>query len=297
MQSRSSASRGWRGWRAMGRLRWRSLVTLTGIALLVIWTPLIALAIPTNSDAHAYWSSLRGAWYTVGAGTEGAFLYPPPVAVVMWPLAQLPWGGFALAVTILNLAALAYLVGPAAAVVLALVPPVQQELLFGNVHLLMAVALVIGLRRPGAFVPLLLTKITPGLVPLTWLVARAQWRSLIRVVLLTLAAIAVTLPLIVAWQDWAHVLISSTPNDRNILLGWPLLPRLVAAVAITGIAARRRWPWLLPLAAFLSLPLVWINASVILLASWRILREQPPADSARAPLPSALPTPRSARER
>ena len=55
--------------------------------------------------------------------------------------------------------------------------PVSQEILIGNIHLLLAAAIVLGFRWPGTWAFVLLTKVTPG-VGLLWFAVRREWRSL-----------------------------------------------------------------------------------------------------------------------
>ena len=57
-------------------------------------------------------------------------------------------------------------------------PPVALELYHGNIHLLMAAAIVLGFRYPIGWSFLLLTKVTPG-VGLVWFAVRREWRPLI----------------------------------------------------------------------------------------------------------------------
>ena len=55
--------------------------------------------------------------------------------------------------------------------------PVLFEFYLGNVHLLLALAIVLGFRWPAAWAFVLLTKITPG-IGLLWFAVRREWRSL-----------------------------------------------------------------------------------------------------------------------
>ena len=68
---------------------------------------------------------------------------------------------------------LAALVGPLA-VPLALTQPVRLELVFGNVNLLIAGAVLIGLRWPALWSIPILMKVTPA-GGLLWFVARREW--------------------------------------------------------------------------------------------------------------------------
>jgi hypothetical protein len=256
-----------------------------GIAVLVIIWLGVFPAIPEISDGHAYWASLRGEWYTTGAATAGAFLYPPPAALVMAPFAQLPWLAFAAVLTAANLAALAWLVGPLAAAALAFVPPIQSELLWANIHLILAAAIVAGIRQPRWWAAPILTKVTPG-IGLLWFAGRGQWMSVAKALALTALLVVVTLPLLGAWVDWFTILTSSHPHDQTVLLDWPLPARLVLAATLAFGAGRLNWPVILPVAVFLALPIMWVNGAVLLLACWRVSRQSAARLASRTALPA-----------
>ena len=106
-------------------------------------------------------------------------------------LKALPWEAFLAAWTVILLLAVRYLVGPrlwAVAIAFA-----AFELLGGNIHLLLAVAIVAGFRWPAAWAFVLLTKVTPG-VGLLWFAVRREWRSL---------GIALGATAVVAVASWA----------------------------------------------------------------------------------------------
>ena len=60
-------------------------------------------------------------------------------------------------------------------------PPLALELFHGNVHLFMAVAIVVGFRFPAAWAFVTLTKVSPGvgalLVCIPWRVAEVRRRG------------------------------------------------------------------------------------------------------------------------
>ena len=142
--------------------------------------------------------------------------------------------------------------------------PISYELFVGNVHFLIAAAIVIGFQRSGAWAFPILTKITPG-VGLVWFVVRREWRALAIAIGVTTAVVLVSFVLSPsAWVDWISFLIASPGRSELLVL------RLVVAgllVAFGGMTGRR---WLVPVAVWLSLPVVWINSWVILLATIRL---------------------------
>jgi len=133
------------------------LATLGASLLLVV--ALTRWGIP--SDEYAYWLAAKRLvaglpLYDPSAapGTPYAYFYPPPVAQVLAPFtAFVPDAVFVAAWTVLLLACLWWLGGGNAFLALALVAfvPVSIELWYRNVHLLLAVLIVLGLRRHPAF--------------------------------------------------------------------------------------------------------------------------------------------------
>ena len=81
----------------------------------------------------------------------------------------------------------------------------------------------------------------------------------------TLAVVAVSYVLNPsAWADWIALLTSST--GRTDLL----LPRVALAALLVGWGAWTGRPWVIAVAGWLALPVIWINSWVILLAVIRL---------------------------
>ena len=120
----------------------------------------------------------------------------------------------------------------------------------------------------------LLTKVTPGDGAL-WHAFRGEWRSVGVAVTVTgalVAASAISVPHL--WIEWVGLLIDSDRSASNVYVlfaGWPLVVRLVMAVALVAIAARLERPALLPVACLVALPAVWINALAMLVACWPLV--------------------------
>jgi hypothetical protein len=95
-----------------------------------------------------------------------------------------------------------------------------------------------------------------------------------------------------AWQRWAEILRASN-SAALVTPGWyldvPLLVRLPIAAAIVVVAARLDRPWLVPVATFLALPVLWLNGLAVLAACWPLRRgvasRLAAAESAQAPAP------------
>lgn len=229
------------------------------------------------SDAYAYWLHSYG----LAAGEQGAFLYSPPIAALFAPFGFLPWHVFLAGWTVLLFALLAWLVGPWALPLL-LFPPVAYELQIGNVHLLLAAAIVVGFRYPAAWAFVLLTKVTPG-IGLLWFAVRREWRSL--GIALGVTATIAALSLAIApdqWRAWITTLGASMGQASAPDQGWmiPLWPRLVVAALVIVWAARSDRRWALPVACWLALPALWEYTPTLLVGSvaiwWRSTRESGP---------------------
>lgn len=219
-------------------------------------------------DAPAWWlidlSNLYG-------GTEqslegyGVFRFAPVIAWVMWPLTVLPWTVFLGTYVSLNLVAVLAL-GRRWAPVLALAfPPILLELLNGNIHLFMALAIWLGMRWPAAWAFLLLTKVTPG-VGVVWFAARREWRRL--ALALGSTALIAVVGFVVApdqWLAWTRVLVVSAALPQVGGLP-PLLLRLPVAALIVVLAARTDRAWLVPVACLVAMPTIWLQSAAILTA-------------------------------
>ena len=113
-------------------------------------------------------------------------------------------------------------------------PPVAIELYYGNVNLLIALALVVGMTRPWAWTFVLLTKPTCG-VGLLWFAARREWRQLGIALGVTLVIVATSLLVLPgAWRDW----IGHPARERSAPA-----PRHLAGRSPSGSGCRSPVPW------------------------------------------------------
>jgi hypothetical protein len=243
-------------------------------------------------DAYAYWATRFGDPYaSAEAGRIGAYLYSPAFAQLLAPLVFLPWPVFCAAWTALLCLVYWRLVGRLALPLLVFIP-IPFEIVSGNVHLLIAAAIVVGFRYPAAWALPLLTKVTPG-IGLLWFAVRREWRSL--AIALGATALVAAISFVVApdaWRQWLALLVrdAGAPLDTP---GWyapiPLLVRLpvAAVVVIWGALTDRRWT--VPVAVVLSLPILWLNSLAILAAlpalavSWPARPRRITAEPAAAP--------------
>jgi hypothetical protein len=223
-------------------------------------------------DVVAYWRLDLAHPYHGAVGDLGFYAYSPPVALAMAPFTVLPWIVFVTGWYMLLAGALIYMGGRYTLMLLAF-PPVAVELYHGNIHLLIAAAVVAGFRYPAAWSFVLLTKVTPG-VGLLWFVARREWRSLAVALGATAAIVVVTFVILpTQWVAWVSMLV----NDAGTPPPWPALPvplwlRLPVAAGVVWWGARRGLRWTVAVAAAISVPALWPGAFSILAACWPLRR-------------------------
>jgi hypothetical protein len=257
------------------RTRWgrlaRDAARLAGIAVVIFVWWLLTFN-DYQHDARAYWTVDLDALYARGqVGGEDAYLYSPAFAQLMVPLTLLPWAVFAGLWAALNLAALTWMAGPVVAGLLLVVPgsPVIDEVGTGNIHLMLAAAIVLAFRWPAAWALPLLTKVTPG-VGVLWLAGARRWRQLAIALGTTLSIVTVSFALAPQlWFDWFDVLAGNVdrpiPTEIAVIPG-PLSVRTALAAVVAVAGGWRGWRWTVPVAATLALPVPWSSGLTILVA-------------------------------
>jgi hypothetical protein len=247
-------------------------------------------------DARAYWALDYDHLYANSlVGRLGTYLYSPAFAQAMWPLTLLPWPVYAALWSALNLAVLVWMARPFLAALLLFIPfsPVTDEITTGNLHLLLAAALVLGFRYPAAYALPLLTKITPG-VGVLWFLGAQKWRAFFVAIGATAAIGAISMVIgFNQWLDWIGLLRASSsvpvPSEIGVIPG-PLWLRGSAAAALVVAGGRLGWKWTVPVAATLALPVTWSSGLSILVALIPLYRDRLPwllgGSWRRAPAPS-----------
>ena len=245
------------------------LLTMSGGTGVALWA--VIMLIPgTGWDAHVYWSASLSHPYVAtlagAAGAPGAYLYSPVFRQVLEPLALLPWPVFHALWLALLIGLILLLTGPLAIVVL-LNPIMLIELAAGNIHVLLATAIVLGFRYPATWAFVLLTKVTPG-VGVLWFLVRREWRKLAAVALGTLVVSGISFALAPGlWVEWIQSLVrnASIPaSDYTGAIFGPLWLRgpLAAVIVAWGALTDRRWA--VPVAATLAIPLLaYFNLSLL----------------------------------
>ena len=226
-------------------------------------------------DALAYWVNPIADPYRLQTGGLGAFLYSPVAARLFAPAALLSWPAFLWIWSALLLGTALWLGGRRWLWVLAF-PPVALELYHGNIHLLIAAAIALGFRYPVAWSFVLLTKVTPG-IGLLWFAVRREWRQLG----IALGATAVLVAVSVAvdgelWRQWIdrQLLHSLSVGPDQPYIPIPLFVRLPIAAVLVMWGARTDHKWTVPVAAAISMPVLWITALATLAALPALHRRQ-----------------------
>jgi hypothetical protein len=242
----------------------------TGFALVVVTSIIHSV----GYDAFSYWSIDFADLYGRAISSNfalGAFRYAPPIAFLFGPLGALPWWLFLWLWEALLLALLAWLGGRWTLVLLAL-PPVALELYHGNIHLLIAAAVTLGLRYPAAWSFVLLSKVTPG-VGVLWFAARREWRSLAIALGATLVVSAAAFAVAPNyWREWLDSLVSNLSEPQWFSVPPPAPVRLPIAIVLVVWGARTDRPWTVAVAATLGLPIIWPHGLCVLAAALPFLR-------------------------
>jgi Glycosyltransferase family 87 len=246
---------------------------LFNIVLIVFWVPKLDLWI----DARAWWTLNLRDLYSGGeqstSAIAGTFRYAPVIAWLMVPLSWLSWSQLIAVYLALSLAAVAILGKRNALVLLVAFPPILLELLNGNIHIFMALAIWAGFRWPSAWAFILLTKVTPG-VGLVWFAARREWRQL-AIALGTTAGI-VAIGVLIApdvWREWIRSLAIAGQVDRPVSIP-PLVVRLPVAAAMAWWAGRTDRAWLVPVACVIGMPILWLQSTAVLTACFPLWWER-----------------------
>ena len=265
--------------------------------LLFAWLMLIVPRSPgftsiVGFDSFAYWNVDVQHPYGAALGTVGAFTYSPAFALAVSPAHLLPFALFFVVWDSILIVNLTWLTRRMTLVWL-LFLPVPLELFHGNVHFLLATVCVLGFDYPALWSIGLLTKVTPG-VSLLWFVVRREWRSLAWALGATAAISAVSFAVAPgAWFDWVKFLADSSSagpqvNGTYEYLLPPLWTRLGAASMLVVWGARTDRRWVVPVAVALSMPVIWPITPALLVAIPRLRRKAPPAGASAEPQPPAV---------
>ena len=252
----------------------RRLIDVALRAAFVVVLIVFALIRPveTAQDAHAYWAVDLDNPYTRPVATEDAFTYTPPAAFLFSIIGSIPFDVFVRIWTVVIGLALLWLAGPWALLFLP-IPFVASDVYLGNIHVLLAAAIVGSLRWPALWAIPLLTKPTVGL-GLLWFAARGEWRRLVIAIGATgvLAALASVLApgLWPAWIEYVLGTGLSPDTGTAFVVPISLLVRLPVAVLLVIWGARTDRPWTLATASMLALPVLWQVGLAMLVGAFAV---------------------------
>lgn len=264
---------------------WRHRNEIVGLVLVAaIWLAIVVFSAPfgrlwgTGQDAYCYWFPSLSDPYARSDWTDPiAYVYSPAFLQLLQPIRALPWQAYMAVWTAILLGAVFVLTGRKWFAVGAVIG--LMELAGGNIHLLLAAAMVLGFRWPAAWALVLLTKITPG-IGLLWFVVRGEWRQLFIALGATALILAISFATIPdAWVQWVGVLTRIAGRDGTwAAVPIPFLVRLPFAIALVVWGARTDRRWTVPVAGMLALPALWYGGLAMLLA---VIALKEPAKPAR----------------
>ncbi len=202
-------------------------------------------------DAVTYWSvwTVTPMYGGVAPGLQGAYLYSPAFAQVIWPLTLLPWWAFSAVWFTSSCIAYAWLVQPLrAAWAVPLLALALEDILLGNTTWILALACAVGFRVSSGWLPPTLVKVTPA-VALAWFAARGDARSVLRAAIV----LGVVLGLSFAaapdlWAQWWNLLTGHRGTGITV--------RVVAALVVVVVAARTERPVWVLVALVIASPVV-----------------------------------------
>jgi hypothetical protein len=244
---------GWSG-RVRDAVDWRVVAVALGVAYLVLF---LTRPMPLY-DARAYWIADWADPYAVsGEGEKHAYLYSPAFLQLIAPLRALPFEWFGAAWVVITAVALIAITRHWLLIAM-LIPITLIELEVGNIHFLLAAAVYLGMRYPAAWSFVLLTKVTPG-VGLIWFLVRREWRSLAIALGATAAIVAVSAAFVPGhWVDWVESLAGNARQQWPYpLFPVPLAVRLVAAAGIIAWGAYTDRRWTIIVGTTLAIPTLW----------------------------------------
>jgi hypothetical protein len=255
-------------WFRIGR---DALVLLGIIAAVVYWVYLTQTG-GSPVDAHYYWAADPSNLYPhPEAGEKNGFNYTPVFDTLIAWGRLLPFEVFVAIWRAILLAALVYLAGPFTIFVIFTVP-VASEINAGNIQILLALAIVLGFRWSATWSFVLLTKVTPG-IGLLWFLLQRRWRDFAIALGVTGAIVAISFVMRPQdWLDW-FALWTGAPAPAvspYYLTFWQRLPFALAFIVFGGWKGYR-WP--VVVGATLALPVYYIISTSMLVGVLPYLRE------------------------
>jgi alpha-1,2-mannosyltransferase len=287
---------------------WLLVLAVIGGCLLLI-VAVTRWGVP--SDEYAYW--LAGERLLAGEplydpnaipGTPYAYFYPPPLAQVLAPFtAFVPDAVYVAAWTALLLVCLWWLAGRQVLVALALVAfiPVAVELWYRNIHLVLAVLIVLGLRRSSAWLAVAAAiKGAPALGLVYFLFARRYRDAL---VMGAVGSAMLVISVVIspeAWRQFLDVIVADAAGVGASIIPIPFAVRAIVAfglIVLAGFLSRasdsdagrgigrdpRYGEALFVVALVVANPTFWVTSLSMLVAILPLWRSAPRFAAAQRP--------------
>ena len=256
-------------WLRLGR---DALVLLGILAAVAMWWFYTFGGLGQPVDVRYYWAADPGHLYLHPELAEkNGYNYTPAFEYVVGWGRLLPFDVFVAIWRAILLGAVVYLAGPLTLPVL-LTVPVASEINAGNIQILLALAIVLGFRWAGAWAFVLLTKVTPG-VGLLWFLVRREWRPLL--IAGGVTGVLLLASLVTHGSQWPGYLdlITSGASPAVAPYYLPLWVRLPPAIALIVIGARLGWRWTVVAGSTLALPVFYIISWSMLVGMLPFVRE------------------------
>jgi hypothetical protein len=205
-------------------------------------------------DSYAYWGVHPKAPYTFDFTPDqyGAFRYSPAVAQLFAVFHLVPWPVFAIGWMAFLAFVLAWM-GRRWTLAVLVFAPLGQDLYLGNIEVLLAAAILFSFRWPGAWAFVLLTKVTPG-VGLIWYVVRREWRNLAVALGVTGGVVAISFALSPQpWFEWPHAILAVGGRPAP----WWIIARIGLAMLLIAWGARTGRAWTLIVGG--TLAMAWLD--------------------------------------
>jgi hypothetical protein len=222
-------------------------------------------------DTADFWLAGRhvlegGPVYQMNPSGLLVFIYGPPWAILWAPISLLPLELVCALVLAAQVLALRYVAGSwVAAGLYCWLPVVSGELTTGNVDLLMAAAILAGIRgRTWPVVLFAFAKIAPAFV-----LIRASPRGWKQAIATGFVLVALTLPWLELWPQWVALMLAVPPGIESVV---PVLVRIPLALVLGGIPR----PWALAAAAGLLTPSFHAHTWVVMIPAVRLLWDARP---------------------
>jgi hypothetical protein len=228
---------------------------------------------PLPQDGWSYWTADLARLYPEHWGSDGTYIYPPPLAQIITLLHPIGWQVFIVCWTTLLWAALAYMLGRwtwlfvvmgIAAILFGLpfeTSDVLGHALNGNVQLFIAAGIVVALRGNAlGWLPGLLTKVVSGL-GLGWHLLRLEWRPLVITAGATAAVVAVSCAFAPGqWGEWISWMITHPDAAPPVAVEpVPFALRLPMSLALLIWGARTNRAWVVPVAVGWGTPALYLG--------------------------------------